>query len=380
MAKLPNSQSLSQILPGLPSGARIVFLRLRSLGDAVLSTPALAALRAWRPDLRLAYVVEDRFAAALAGQVDLLLSLRTNRNEFGSASFETLDFWPLAKRLRAWRPQLAINLHGGGKATALMLASGAPLHAGFEGSANGWALNLRTPPAAPPLGRRRLHCVEHIASLLHALGLPAAALGPARVMPQPQALAAAHARLRQAGIEKPYLFIHAGAREPRLCWPPARMAAWLNQIHASYGWSVVMAREPGARQEIEEAVLAALDRRVPAACLRDTSVAELIALIAGAEWVAGNDGGPLHVGAALGKPVIAFFAATDPEIWHPWRVPYRLLRAEEGCADCPGSGCLRAGIAPCIRALELAPAIEAARSLADELHLGAIALPENPGL
>ncbi len=364
---------LDRILPALPVGARIVFLRLRSLGDAVLSTPALEALRAWRPDLHLGYVIEDRFAAALAGQAELFV-LRT-RNGAGQ-SFSgaepgisaALDFWPLARRLRQWKPQVAINLHGGSRATALMLAAGARYRAGFAGGANAWALNARTPPAPPPPGRRRLHGAEHIASLLYSLGLPAAPLGPARVIPQAGALAAVQARLRQAGIAGPYVFVHAGAREPRLVWPPERMAAWLNVLCRRHGWAAVMAREPGASRAAEEAVLARLEPSIRGACLADTNVAELIALIAGAEWAAGNDGGPLHVAAALGKPVIALFAATHPDIWHPWRTPHRLLRAGGGCAACPEPGCLREGQSPCIRAIGLDAALAAARELENEFN------------
>ncbi len=360
----------------MPDGARIAFIRLRSLGDAVCSTPALQALRAWRPDLRLGYVIEDRFAAALEGQAELFI-LRTPAGSAAAAAvrgelapahiIRAQAFWPLARRLRAWRPDLTINLHGGSRATALLLASGARWRAGFAGGANPWALNLRTPPAPPPPGRRRLHCAEHVASLLFALGLPPAPLGPARLAPQPEALSTVRSRLEQAGITAPYVFVHAGARDPSLIWPPERMAAWLNLLCAEQGWTAVMAREPGAHRRAEEAVLAGMQPGVRAVCLRDTSAAELIALIAGAAWVVGNDGGPLHVGAALAKPVIAFFAGTDPDVWYPWRVPHRLLRAGGGCATCPSAGCLRQGAAPCIRAIPLAAALHAARELASEV-------------
>jgi hypothetical protein len=55
------------VLPRLPNGARILIIRLRSLGDIVLETPALAALHSWRPDLRLSLLVEPAFAAVLEG-------------------------------------------------------------------------------------------------------------------------------------------------------------------------------------------------------------------------------------------------------------------------------------------------------------------------
>src|SRR5215470_16130353 len=67
----------TDVLHGLPIGARVLFLRLRSLGDVVLMTPALAALRHSRPDLKLTVAVEPPFAAVLEGNPavdDLLLT------------------------------------------------------------------------------------------------------------------------------------------------------------------------------------------------------------------------------------------------------------------------------------------------------------------
>ncbi|MGH9481873.1 MAG: glycosyltransferase family 9 protein, partial [Terriglobales bacterium] len=64
---------MDNILPALPAGAGVAVIRLRSLGDTLLMTPALRALKAWRPDLRLAVAVEPRFARVLAGNTDIAM-------------------------------------------------------------------------------------------------------------------------------------------------------------------------------------------------------------------------------------------------------------------------------------------------------------------
>jgi len=66
---------VAYLLERLPSGSRIAVIRLRSLGDCVLTTPALALLKTHRPDLRIGAVVEDRFRAVFEGnpQVDEIL-------------------------------------------------------------------------------------------------------------------------------------------------------------------------------------------------------------------------------------------------------------------------------------------------------------------
>src|SRR5215831_15050338 len=89
-------RSVESVLACLPPGSRVAILRLRSLGDCVLTTPGLDILKRFRPDLRLAIAVEDRFRAIFEGNPDI----------------ETI-LAPEAGALRRWRPALCLNLHGG---------------------------------------------------------------------------------------------------------------------------------------------------------------------------------------------------------------------------------------------------------------------------
>jgi len=105
---------MESALDRTPRGARVAVIRLRSLGDCILTTPALAILRQSRPDLAIAVVVEDRFRQVFEGNpdVDELLS-------------------PSVRELRTWRPRLCLNLHGGNRSTLLTALSGAGIRAGF---------------------------------------------------------------------------------------------------------------------------------------------------------------------------------------------------------------------------------------------------------
>ena len=94
---------------------------------------------------------------------------------------------------------------------------------------------------------------------------------------------------------------------------------WLRE---RWGLAAVLAH-PAAPDAATAGPLLAAGARL----LAPTTVAELIAIIAGAEIVIGSDGGPLHIAAALGKPVVALFGPTDREAWAPWRARHRLLMA-----------------------------------------------------
>ena len=155
----------STILDGLPPGAAVALIRLRSLGDCVLTTPAIAILKQARPDLRLAVVVEARFAAVYEGnpEVDEIVQ-------------------PETEPLRRWHPWLAINLHGGTRSAQLTMSSRAPLRAGFAHFRFQAIYNVRIPRAQEILGvERKVHTAEHIASAMFYLGAPPCEIPRARL-------------------------------------------------------------------------------------------------------------------------------------------------------------------------------------------------------
>jgi ADP-heptose:LPS heptosyltransferase len=149
-------------LERMPVGARVAVIRLRSLGDCILTTPALAILRGSRPDLKIAVVVEERFWPVFEGNpdVDKLLC-------------------PSVSDLRAWKPQLCLNLHGGNRSLALTLLAGARVRAGFGHFRGAFAYHVRIPTAQRVLGvTRKTHTAEQLASAMFHLGAQRRAARP----------------------------------------------------------------------------------------------------------------------------------------------------------------------------------------------------------
>lgn len=147
---------MPSLLERLPSGSRIAVIRLRSLGDCVLTTPALALLKAHRPDLRIGVVVEDRFRAVFEGNPDVDEILA-----------------PQIADIRKWSAQLVLNLHGGTRSMVLTTASGAGIRAGFGHHRHSFLYSDKIPRAQEILGEERpVHTAEHIASAMFWLGVP----------------------------------------------------------------------------------------------------------------------------------------------------------------------------------------------------------------
>lgn len=283
---------MAPALDSLPPGARVLIIRLRSLGDCVLSTPALRLLHGFRPDLRIAVAVEPRFAAVF------------ERNPAVAAVLE-----PSLAAARRWRPRLAVNFHGGTRSLLLALASGAPLRAAFGHYRHLWAYNLRIPRAQEILGQERtVHTAEHMASAMFWLGVPPAPVPRAELFtPPPEP-------------HPPYAVLHPFASRPDKAWPPERFAALGRRLREDHGLAVVVI---GARGD-DFAPFAGFET------LRGAPLPEVMRLIRGASLFAGNDSGPAHIAAAFGIPSLVLFGPSDPRIWGPWQAPAEVLHAPEG--------------------------------------------------
>src|SRR5947209_2244424 len=160
---------MNSILERLPGGARVVVVRLRSLGDCVLTTPAIRILKAARPDLQVAVVVEDAFAPVFEGNPDVERIVA-----------------PAAAEVAALRPELVLNLHGGSRSAQLTFACRARYRAGFAHFRFRAMYNVHIPRAQDILGvDRKVHTAEHLASAMFYLGAPRVDIPRARLFVDP---------------------------------------------------------------------------------------------------------------------------------------------------------------------------------------------------
>jgi len=285
---------MPSIVERLPSGARVLVVRLRSLGDCVLSTPALHLLHAHRPDLKIGVVVEDRFAQIFEGNPAVARTIPPSKQA-------ALQF----------RATLAINLHGGSRSALLTALSLARWRAGFAHYRHRWVYNLSIPRAQEILGEERtVHTAEHLASAMFYLGVPRTDI------PRAQLFAEKSARPR------PYAVIHPLASADAKAWPAARFLEIARWLRDQRGLPPTIIGGPG-----EDLSLFAEFDQLAGAPLRDVK-----RLMSGASLFLGNDSGPAHIAAAFGVPVAALYGASDPVIWAPWRTRHQIVAAPDGLA------------------------------------------------
>ncbi len=298
----------TNIIEQLPSGGRVAIVRLRSLGDCVLSAPAIDILHHARPDLQIAVVVEDRFADLFRGN---------------PAISEVLP--PTVRAMRAFAPELCLNLHGGTRSARLTLLSGAKFRAGFDIFRPAFAYNTPIPTAQEILDvTRRVHTAEHMAAAMFYLGVERTWVPRARV-------AAPAGRSRHAPMGS-YAVIHPFAATPEKTWPAASFLEAAEFIRDSMHLEPVFVGGPA-------------DDFAPFqnhSCVVGAPLAEVAQLMRDASLFLGNDSGPAHVAAAFGLPMVVLFGPSDAEIWSPWRTVGKVLKATGPIANIPFSDVLRA--------------------------------------
>jgi heptosyltransferase III len=340
----------SSWLPGLPEGSKILILRLRSLGDLVLETPAIAALHSWRPDLQIYVLVDARFAAVFEGNPAVTRVILSG------------GFFAAARALRQYQFPIVFNQHGGPRSALLTATSGSPLRVCWKGFQFSFLYNVLVPDAHEFYGKPVVHTVEHRISQFYWTGLPRAPIPTAEVFPQREAVDSVCRNLAQSGIGPgaPYAVLQPGARLPGMRWPIekfAEVARWLRMRHDIA--SVVNLASA-------EAAIAPDVRRLMRDCAvipEPFSVRELIALMAGARMFIGNDSGPAHLAAAAGRPSVVVYGSTNPAQWHPWQTNYRAVHTNAVFRPLRGDKSLAEGESRSIRSLP----VEEVRVACDEL-------------
>lgn len=338
------SATQAAFLPTLPAGARILIVRLRSLGDAVLTTPALRALKQWRPDLRLSILLYPRFAPVLAGNPNLEQVLELDPSGAGG--------WArVARMVREVRRRsfaACFNLHGGTLSALLTRLSGASHRVGLDGFRFRFSYTLLANPKAI-FGRERLHAVENQIAPFYAAGLPQREIPPLEVFPQAEARASLEPRLARRGLPpgRRYAVLHPIANFFTKEWPFERygeLARWLQEEH---GLATVLIGGPG-----EGAKLEAVARSSGKTLLRleGLPLPELVTLLDGAALFIGNDSGPAHIAAALERPLVVLFGSSDSMAWRPWSraATHTVVQNPYDCNPCRGDRCYAFAQPECI--------------------------------
>jgi heptosyltransferase III len=319
----------------------VLVIRLRSIGDTVLTTPSLYALRRFLPNIRLDILLEDWVAPVLEGFecVDNIITLRR-----GSTTARA----GVARRIRATGYDVAYNLHGGTTATLLTRASGARHRVGYSSYQYGRLHNHLAPSSSLLWGRDKTHSVEQQLALLGWTGVPVTDRPPTRLAVTDPAAASVSARLRAVGLDVPAVplaVIHPVAAFKTKQWATERFARVAESL-AARGLAIVAITAPA-----EEEVANRLKQHTtaPVVTFADLSLPEVTALLSRTRLFVGNDSGIAHMAAAVGTPSVVIFGSSNTAHWRPWaNAPAEVVVEEMECQPCHGYFCEKFDQPECI--------------------------------
>jgi lipopolysaccharide heptosyltransferase II len=304
---------------------KVLVVRLRQIGDVVFTTPALAALRRQFPGVAITYLVEPAAAAVLTGNpnIDDLLVCPASPGLNGWRAG-----WGLIRQLRARRFDLAIDFHGGPRASLITWLSGARRRIGYDVVGRAW---MYTDRVARARTLRPRHSVENQWDLLTPLGIasPSPTADPVFMAVDEQVRRVVAERLASAGVNPsaPLIVMHVSAGNPFRRWPIPAFAEVAASLAVANATRRILVTSGPSDQDAAAAVInAARVRLGPAAAHQlvacgEFTLTELRALTDSAALFIGGDSGPMHVAATSRVPIVTLYGPTLPARSAPWRTP-----------------------------------------------------------
>lgn len=334
---------------------RILVVKLRYIGDVLLSTPVFRGLREAFPRATVTALVNAGTEEVLLHHSDVDEVLLVGR--LGSWGRRWVEQFRVVRRLRERRFDLALDLTDGDRAAFLTWASRAGLRVGFnrEGRFRGHAYHMVVPEWSD-----RLHAVEADLEVLRTLGLRPRPVAPSLGLP-PEAEAEAEDLLTRKRVarDRDLVLVHPGARWWFKAWQTDRFCVLADRIREELGAEVLIAGGPGDVVAVE--TIRRQMRHPAISVAGETSVLQLAALLKRCRLFIGNDNGPMHIAAAVGTPVVALFGPTDPAEWGPWGEGHVVLYKGLDCRECwRRSACCR-GDGNCLRQITVDEAMTAVR-------------------
>lgn len=314
---------------------KILVVRLRSIGDTVLSTSSLIALRRFLPDAQIDILLEDWVAPVLDGfeAADNILSV----------SKDARDRVKIAKKLRLEKYDVAFNLHGGTTATFLIRASGARHRVGYKSYQYSFLYNHILSSAEDFWQKEKTHSAEQQLALLGFVGVP--------VEDKPKTNLTAQEDFNCHTEEKGRIALfHPVAAFDTKRWATenfARIAEFLGEK----GFQIL-----AVATKNENEVLENLKRtsEFPIRTFDDLSLPQITALASKADLFVGNDSGIAHIAAAVQTSSVVIFGSSSRDHWQPWtNAPNEIVYEEMPCQPCAGRSCKEFDQPKCILSVEV---------------------------
>jgi ADP-heptose:LPS heptosyltransferase len=304
---------------------KILVVKLRAIGDVLLSTIVLRNLRSAFPSARLDFLTEAPALGVVDRHPDVDSVICYDRTRDSSPG--------LIRRVRSESYDLVIDLFGNPRTALITRLSRAPHRVGYRFRGRTYAYNIVVNPRGG-----EVHNTQFNLDAIEAIGVVIVDRNlyfPLTSSEEQTAGNFIDANGLSSGL---VVALNTGGGWYTKRWPLDRFAALGDRLADAYGARIVLTWGPGQRSDAESIRLAMKQKAIiPPA----TTLGELAALLKRMSMVVSNDSGPMHLSAAMGTPVLGIFGPTNPLLQGPYGPNHAVIRNETvpclGCnlTECP---------------------------------------------
>ena len=335
----------------------LLIIKLRYIGDVLLATPVLRALRERFPDARLTMAVNRGTEEVIQWNPDLNEIIVVERDGL-------VGQIRLLRELRRRRFDAVIDLTDGDRSAILTRVSGAPVRIGFNEEQR-WRGSFYTTIVASRAGS--VHRLERDFAALRPLGIEPKA-SPLILETSADDEHQAERLLKEVGamhedgrIPKPLVLFHPGARYWFKSWPFERFSELADRLTNEYGCLVLVG---GGTQDVEMVnAICARAKSSPIGLAGRATLLQFAAVLKRCDLFVGNDNGAMHMAAALGTPVVGLFGPSNPLEWGPRGQRVSVIYKELDCRQCFHPTCFR-GEENCMKQISVDEVLASCRRMA----------------
>lgn len=316
---------------------RSLIIKLRYIGDVLLTTPVLKNLRLTYPDGRLDILVNSGTQEVLRQNPDVNTTLLVERGSL----IRQLRF---IRDLRRVKYDLVIDFTDSDRSAIISYLNGSPIRLGYN-SEHRWRGRCYT--HVVPAERNKMHMVDYQLEALHLLSIPIKSSELVFPLSEEDEACAvkilAQSRLNDG---RSMVLVHPGARWSSKSWPSEYFAKLADAIQQNLECHVILAGSL-LDQDVVSRIQNLMNTKA-VSLVGKTTLHQLAALLKHCRLFVGNDNGIMHVAAAVGTTVVALFGLTNPLLWGPRGSGHKVFYKGIDCSPCFPKGCIR-GDQSCMR-------------------------------
>ena len=332
---------------------RILIIKLRQIGDTLLTVPTFRAVREKYPKARIAALVAAGSEAMLAGNplIDEVILLHRSISGEGLVQRIRREI-EFISTIRKKKFDMVVDLTSGDRPALLAFFSGARYRVAADPKGKGFRGKRALYTHTRRFDNNRSHMVEQNLDVVRQIGIDTDDRSLFLAIPEEDKRFAenliATGATPSGGLT---VHLHPTSRWLFKCWRDDAMALLIDRLSEEYRARIFLTCGPEPAEMEKARRIFDLARVNPVDLIGKTSLKQLAAISARCHLFIGVDTAPMHIAAAVGTPVVAIFGPTGEYNWRPWGEGHTVVAKEMPCRSCGRAGCDDGGRSECLETL-----------------------------